>query len=60
MNIESKLGQLFDFQKFECNEKLDSIIKDSIEKGAMYIPDDDLEYVAAGRNVTVDSKKKDL
>lgn len=60
MNIEKSLGQLFDFQKYENNEKLDKVINDSLSKAAMLIPDDDLEYVAAGRGNEMLDKPKNI
>lgn len=46
MNIENKLKMLFDYQKFENNTRVNSIIEESLEKGMM-LSDEDLSMVNA-------------
>ena len=57
MTIEKKLTNLFDFQKYEKNEKLDKIISEDAEYMEA-LSDDDLEYLAAG--TSVDRVHKDM
>lgn len=49
MKSENYIKKLFDFQKFEGNEKLKSVIDDSLEyKGNAYeMSEDELSFVAA-------------
>lgn len=46
MNIENKLKMLFDYQKFENNTRVNSIIEESLEQGMM-LSDEDLTMVNA-------------
>lgn len=46
MNIESKLSALFDFQKYEKNEKLAKVISDDANSMRL-LSDDDLNMVSA-------------
>lgn len=49
--MRTPLGRLFDFQKYEDNEKLRKIIADTEERYDSVLSDDDLEMVnAAGVN----------
>lgn len=49
--MRTLLGRLFDFQKYEDNEKLRKIIADTEERYDSALSDDDLEMVnAAGVN----------
>ena len=52
-NIEKLLRELFDFQRFEKNERLDNVIS-SVEGGESGIPLDDsrLDLNAAGESDT--------
>ena len=46
-----KLSQTFDFQRFQQNERLASIISDVESRYAHALPDDDLELVSAAGDV---------
>ena len=46
MNIESKLSALFDYQKYEKNEKLAKVISDDANSMRL-LSDDDLNMVSA-------------
>ena len=45
--MEKKLAKLFDYQKFEQNEKLSTLIKETEERCARELNDEDLEMVNA-------------
>lgn len=51
MNMENKLAALFDFQKYEKNEKLSKIISDDAN-AKMMLSDDDLDMVSAAGVIT--------
>ena len=52
-NTEQKLKKLFDFQKFEQNQKLSNMIDEAESEGAM-LSDEDLSFVnAAGEPGTL-------
>lgn len=49
--MERKLKNLFDFQKFEKNKHLESLIRQSEDEGIRRLSDDELSQVnAAGDN----------
>lgn len=49
--MEKKLAKLFDYQKFEQNEGLSKLIKETDERQAKALTDEELEMVsAAGEN----------
>ena len=51
-NTEQKLKKLFDFQKFEQNQKLSKMIKEAESEGVM-LSDEELSFVnAAGEQQT--------
>ena len=45
--MEEKLKKLFDFQRFEENPRLASLIKETKDRETRELSDDDLFYVAA-------------
>ncbi|MGN0813944.1 MAG: hypothetical protein ACI4MH_01775 [Candidatus Coproplasma sp.] len=47
MDIAFKLKNLFDYQRFEGNERLQSLIDDSDSRSFSALTDDDLEWVSA-------------
>ena len=57
--MENKLARLFDYQKFEPNEELESIISDVESRYSLdsfELSDDDLELVSAAGDVTLGKK----
>lgn len=50
--MENKLKKLFDYQKFEQNERLSRLIAETEARQAAEISDDDLEAVAAAGEIT--------
>ena len=53
--MENKLNKLFDYQRFEQNEKLEKLIYETESRYAKGLSDDDLFLVnAAGEPVTGD------
>ena len=51
--MENKLKKLFDYQRFEQNEKLEKLIHETENRYASGLSDDDLSFVnAAGEPVT--------
>lgn len=57
--MEQKLKNLFDFQKFEKNSRLQKIIDDSINRYESFeLSDDDLSFVNAA-GTAVPRKKND-
>lgn len=49
--MEKKIKKLFDYQRFEKNEKLEKLIRDTENRYATELSDDDLSFVsAAGEN----------
>lgn len=49
--MENILKKLFDYQKFEKNENLEKIIKDSKDKYSTKLSDDTLYYVNAAGDI---------
>ena len=49
--MEKKLGKLFDYQRFENNDKLAKLIRETESRYAKELTDDELELVAAAGNV---------
>lgn len=46
--MERKLKNLFDYQKFEKNDRLDKLIEETMNRYEKFeLSDDDLEYVNA-------------
>ena len=50
--MENKLIKLFEYQKFEQNERLAKLIAETEARQAAEISDDDLEMVAAAGEIT--------
>ena len=50
--MENKLIRLFEYQKFEQNERLAKLIAETEARQAAEISDDDLEMVAAAGEIT--------
>lgn len=50
--MENKLKKLFEYQKFEQNERLAKLIAETEARQATEISDDDLEMVAAAGEIT--------
>ena len=50
-NIEQKLKKLFDFQKFEQNQKLSKMIDDAESEGVL-LTDEELSFVNAAGETT--------
>ncbi|MGN1103613.1 MAG: hypothetical protein ACI4QI_01935 [Candidatus Coproplasma sp.] len=59
MRIQEKLTALFDFQRFEGNEELQSIIDDTENRCFSELSDDDLEWISAAGEETDLKDKKD-
>lgn len=49
--MENKLKKLFDYQKFEHNEKLAAIISETERRNSRELSDDDLSFVNAAGGV---------
>ncbi len=49
--MENKLKRLFEYQKFERNERLAQLITETEMRQAAEISDDDLEFIAAAGDV---------
>lgn len=45
--MEKKIKKLFDYQRFEKNEKLEKLIRDTESRYAKELSDDDLSHVSA-------------
>lgn len=59
--MENKLKKLFEYQKFEQNERLAKLIAETEARQAAEISDDDLEFVAAaGDMLAPDASDKAL
>ncbi|MCQ2419328.1 MAG: hypothetical protein MJ085_06020 [Clostridia bacterium] len=57
--MENKLKKLFEYQKFEQNERLAKLIAETEARQAAEISDDDLEFVAAaGDRLSPDENNK--
>ena len=48
--MENKLFKLFDFQKYENNDRLAKLINESEDRLNEALSDDELEFLAAGAN----------
>ena len=60
MNTESKLSKLFDYQRFEGNKRLQTLINAAETRFSNALSDDDLEWVnAAGEEIEHKDKKDD-
>lgn len=51
MNMEEELIQLFDYQRFEQNERLAGIIDETEKRVAAEISDDDMEMLSAAGEI---------
>ena len=51
--MEKKLKKLFDYQRFEKNEKLEKLIRDTESRYATELSDDDLSLVSAAGEETL-------
>ena len=49
--MENKLKKLFDYQKFEQNDRLAKLIAETEVRQAAEVSDDDLAFVAAAGNI---------
>ena len=49
--MEKKLKKLFDYQRFEKNERLEKIIEETESRYKGELSDDDLAFVAAAGNI---------
>lgn len=47
--MDNMLKKLFDYQKFENNENLDAVIKDSVGLKGFSLMEEELENVAGGK-----------
>ena len=59
MNTTKKLTALFDYQRFERNERLQALIEDTENRCMNALSDDDLEWVSAAGEETDLKDKKD-
>ncbi len=59
INTTLKLKRLFDFQRFERNERLQSVIDDTESRCLCSLSDEDLEWVSAAGEETDLKDKKD-
>ena len=59
--MENKLIKLFEYQKFEQNERLAKLIAETEARQAAEISDDDLEMVAAAGEITeISTEEKEI
>lgn len=56
--MEKKLKQLFDFQRFEKNQKLDKMIQETENYYSKELSDKELSFVAAAGDWTEDGNVK--
>ena len=49
--MENKLKKLFEYQKFEQNDRLAKLIAETESRQAAELSDDDLTFVAAAGNI---------
>ncbi|MBQ0097881.1 MAG: hypothetical protein KBS62_02955 [Oscillospiraceae bacterium] len=49
--MEEKLKRLFDFQKFEKNEKLSALIEETQKRYAEELSEEDLEQICAAGDI---------
>ena len=59
MSTTKKLKALFDYQRFERNERLQALIEDTENRCMNALSDDDLEWVSAAGEETDLKDKKD-
>ena len=59
MSTTEKLTALFDYQRFERNERLQALIEDTERRCLCSLSDDDLEWVSAAGEETDPKEKKD-
>ena len=59
MSTTKKLTALFDYQRFERNERLQALIEDTENRCMNALSDDDLEWVSAAGEETDPKEKKD-
>lgn len=59
MSTTKKLTALFDYQRFEHNERLQALIEDTESRCSCALSDDDLEWVSAAGEETDLNDKKD-
>ena len=55
--MEEKLKQLFDFQRFERNPRLERMMAETRERWGTELSDDDLELVNAAGEIPVQEQK---
>ena len=60
MSTTKKLTALFDYQRFERNERLQALIEDTENRCMNALSDDDLEWVSAAGEETDLKDKKDV
>ena len=59
MSTQKRLMALFDYQRFERNERLQALIEDTENRCMNALSDDDLEWVSAAGEETDLKDKKD-
>lgn len=59
MSTTKKLTELFDYQRFERNKRLQALIDDTERRCLYSLSDDDLEWVSAAGEETDLKEKKD-
>ena len=59
MSTQKKLTALFDYQRFELNARLQTLIADTENRCLHALSDDDLEWVSAAGEETDLKDKKD-
>ena len=59
MSTTKKLTALFDYQRFERNERLQALIDDTERRCLCSLSDDDLEWGSAAGEETDPKEKKD-
>ena len=59
MSTTEKLTALFDYQRFERNNRLQALIEDTENRCMNALSDDDLEWVSAAGEETDPKEKKD-
>lgn len=59
MSTTKKLTALFDYQRFERNERLQALIEDTENRCKNALSDDDLEWVSAAGEETDPKEKED-
>ena len=58
MSIAGKLSQMFDFQHFEKNKRLQALIDETEKRYGNALTDADLEFVSAAGEKTADPNGK--